>query len=182
MFEHILVPLDGSPLAECALPHCLAIALAFDSRITLINIVERNWRGAGPAPRRSAGVAHPQDRGRGLFERHCQAAARRRRDRTQHYSRRFRRRTGNRIRARREGRSDLSQQPRAKWIERLEYQQCGAEDHLARLRAAVDRGGAYQHPPGDLTGVHYRRLASAARRLVARRMRLAPRRRTGRVS
>ena len=29
MFEHILVPLDGSPLAECVLPHTVALARAF---------------------------------------------------------------------------------------------------------------------------------------------------------
>jgi nucleotide-binding universal stress UspA family protein len=50
MFEHILVPLDGSTLAECALPHCLAIARAFDSRITLIHIVERIGAERGSRP------------------------------------------------------------------------------------------------------------------------------------
>jgi len=29
MFDHLLVPLDGSPLAECVLPHALGVAKAF---------------------------------------------------------------------------------------------------------------------------------------------------------
>jgi len=41
MFEHILVPLDGSPLAECVLPHAVALARAFDTRITLLRVLER---------------------------------------------------------------------------------------------------------------------------------------------
>lgn len=45
MFEHMLVPLDGSQLAECALAHGIAIAQAFGSRITLLHVVER--AGAG---------------------------------------------------------------------------------------------------------------------------------------
>ena len=39
MINHILVPLDGSTLAECVLPHVCAIAHAFDERITLLHIV-----------------------------------------------------------------------------------------------------------------------------------------------
>lgn len=41
MFKHILVPLDGSPLAECVLPHAVAIAKAFNSKITLLQVMER---------------------------------------------------------------------------------------------------------------------------------------------
>ena len=41
MFEHILVPLDGSPLAECVLPHTVALAQAFGSRVTLLQALER---------------------------------------------------------------------------------------------------------------------------------------------
>ena len=37
MFEHILVPLDGSTLAECVLPHVVAFASAFGSRVTLLH-------------------------------------------------------------------------------------------------------------------------------------------------
>lgn len=40
MFSHILVPLDGSALAECVLPHAAAIALAFNARITLLHVVD----------------------------------------------------------------------------------------------------------------------------------------------
>jgi nucleotide-binding universal stress UspA family protein len=41
MFYHILVPLDGSPLAECVVPHVVAIANAFEARITLLNVLDR---------------------------------------------------------------------------------------------------------------------------------------------
>lgn len=41
MISHILVPLDGSPLAECVFPHVLAIAQAVDARITLLHVLER---------------------------------------------------------------------------------------------------------------------------------------------
>jgi nucleotide-binding universal stress UspA family protein len=40
MFEHILVPLDGSPLAECVLPHVVAIARANDSQVTLMRVLD----------------------------------------------------------------------------------------------------------------------------------------------
>ncbi len=40
MFTHILAPLDGSTLAECVLPHIIAIARAFDSHVTLVQVVE----------------------------------------------------------------------------------------------------------------------------------------------
>jgi nucleotide-binding universal stress UspA family protein len=41
MFDHILVPLDGSSLAECVLPHVVALAQAFGSRVTLLRVLER---------------------------------------------------------------------------------------------------------------------------------------------
>ncbi len=41
MFNRILVPLDGSSLAECVLPHTVAVAQAFDSQITLLRVLER---------------------------------------------------------------------------------------------------------------------------------------------
>jgi nucleotide-binding universal stress UspA family protein len=41
MFEHILVPLDGSPLAECVLSHTVALAQTFGARVTLLQAVER---------------------------------------------------------------------------------------------------------------------------------------------
>ena len=44
VFTHMLVPLDGSPLAECVLPHVLALARTFGSKVTLLQV-------AGRAPR-----------------------------------------------------------------------------------------------------------------------------------
>jgi nucleotide-binding universal stress UspA family protein len=46
MFEHILIPLDGSGLAECVLPHGLSIARALDARATILQVVEPA-KGAG---------------------------------------------------------------------------------------------------------------------------------------
>lgn len=41
MIDHILVPLDGSPLAECVLPHTVAVGKAMDARVTLLRAVVR---------------------------------------------------------------------------------------------------------------------------------------------
>jgi nucleotide-binding universal stress UspA family protein len=41
MFEHILIPLDGSSLAECVLPHGLAVARALGARATVLQVVEQ---------------------------------------------------------------------------------------------------------------------------------------------
>jgi len=41
MFQNLLVPLDGSVLAECVLPHAVAMAKAFDAQITLLNVIEQ---------------------------------------------------------------------------------------------------------------------------------------------
>jgi nucleotide-binding universal stress UspA family protein len=46
MFDTILVPLDGSQLADCVLPHVLAIARPFDAEITLLRVLEKNYAGA----------------------------------------------------------------------------------------------------------------------------------------
>jgi len=40
MIRHLLVPLDGSTLAESALPVAQALALALDARITLMHVIE----------------------------------------------------------------------------------------------------------------------------------------------
>jgi nucleotide-binding universal stress UspA family protein len=40
MISHILVPLDGSMLAECVLPHILAVASSIDGHITLLHVLE----------------------------------------------------------------------------------------------------------------------------------------------
>ncbi|TAK14687.1 MAG: universal stress protein [Anaerolineae bacterium] len=45
MFDSILVPLDGSQLAECVLPHAMAIARPFDSEISLLRMLEKNQTG-----------------------------------------------------------------------------------------------------------------------------------------
>ena len=42
MINHILVPLDNSPLAECVLPHVVAIAQALHARLTLLHILENH--------------------------------------------------------------------------------------------------------------------------------------------
>lgn len=39
MFKHLLVPLDGSHLAETALPAALVLASQFESEITLLRVV-----------------------------------------------------------------------------------------------------------------------------------------------
>jgi len=41
MFDHILVPLDGSPIAECVLPHTMAVARACKAQVTLLRVLER---------------------------------------------------------------------------------------------------------------------------------------------
>ena len=50
MFNQILLPLDRSALAECVLPHTIAVARAFESRVTLLNVMdmprEARWRNA----------------------------------------------------------------------------------------------------------------------------------------
>ena len=50
MFNHILVPLDGSVVAECVLPHVLAIAPVTKARVTIIHVHEHpeNRNGAPP--------------------------------------------------------------------------------------------------------------------------------------
>lgn len=40
MIDHILIPLDGSTLAECVLPHALSIALGTHPQITLLHVLE----------------------------------------------------------------------------------------------------------------------------------------------
>jgi nucleotide-binding universal stress UspA family protein len=39
MFEHILLPLDGSTLAERVLPHAVALVKAFNSQLTLLRVI-----------------------------------------------------------------------------------------------------------------------------------------------
>ena len=42
MFDPILVPLDGSPLAECVLPHVRAMARVCDAKIVLLQVLNKN--------------------------------------------------------------------------------------------------------------------------------------------
>ncbi len=50
MFDNILIPMDRSTLAECVLPHAVAMARTFDARLTLVHVLESpqqaNWRRA----------------------------------------------------------------------------------------------------------------------------------------
>lgn len=46
MFDTILAPLDGSQLADCVLPHVIAIARSFDAEITLLRMLEKNQASA----------------------------------------------------------------------------------------------------------------------------------------
>lgn len=41
MYEHILAPLDGSTLSECALSHAVALAETLNARITVLRVAER---------------------------------------------------------------------------------------------------------------------------------------------
>ncbi len=45
MFDTILVPLDGSQLADCVLPHVVAIASSFDAEVTLLRMLEKSQAG-----------------------------------------------------------------------------------------------------------------------------------------
>ena len=50
MFNRILLPLDRAALAECVLPHAIAVARAFESQVTLLHVMdtprEARWRRA----------------------------------------------------------------------------------------------------------------------------------------
>jgi nucleotide-binding universal stress UspA family protein len=54
MFKHLLVPLDGSRLAESALPAAAALAGRFKATVTLLHVIEKN------APERVHGETHLQ--------------------------------------------------------------------------------------------------------------------------
>jgi nucleotide-binding universal stress UspA family protein len=45
MFDSVLVPLDGSLLAECVLSHAVAIARAFESKVILLRVLDKNQTG-----------------------------------------------------------------------------------------------------------------------------------------
>ena len=46
MFTHLLVPLDGSPLAACALPHAIAFARTFGAKVTVVRVLAAPSSGA----------------------------------------------------------------------------------------------------------------------------------------
>lgn len=50
MFKHLLVPLDGSLLAECALPHTVAFSRVFKPRVTLLRALAAPQSGAPVDP------------------------------------------------------------------------------------------------------------------------------------
>ena len=50
MFKHILVPLDGSTLAECAVSYAAAFAKAFDARVTLLRVLETPYQNGCSQP------------------------------------------------------------------------------------------------------------------------------------
>ena len=47
MFKHILVPLDGSQLAEAAMPATLELASRFDSKISLLRVTRTPYVASG---------------------------------------------------------------------------------------------------------------------------------------
>ena len=55
MFEHLLVPLDGSRLAEAALPAAAALSERLGAQVTLVHVIERN------APQEIHGEPHLSD-------------------------------------------------------------------------------------------------------------------------
>src|SRR5450759_2432714 len=55
MFKHLLVPLDGSTLAEVALPYAAFIAEKLNATVTLIHVIERN------PPQTVHGASHLSD-------------------------------------------------------------------------------------------------------------------------
>ena len=55
MFKHILVPLDGSMLAQAALPAAAYLSGKFNASVTLVHIIEKN------APREIHGQPHLRD-------------------------------------------------------------------------------------------------------------------------
>ena len=55
MLEHILLPLDGSLLAERVLPHAVTLSKAFDSQLTLLRVIYQ------PEEANQHGIINPMD-------------------------------------------------------------------------------------------------------------------------
>jgi len=50
MFKQLLAPLDGSAIAECTLPHLVALAHAYEAQVTLVNVLEPSETALGGQP------------------------------------------------------------------------------------------------------------------------------------
>ncbi len=50
MFRNILLPLDGSSLAECAIGHTIALARAFEARVVLLRVLEKPFQNGCSQP------------------------------------------------------------------------------------------------------------------------------------
>jgi nucleotide-binding universal stress UspA family protein len=50
MFNRILLPLDGSPLAECTVPHALALAQLSDAEVILLHVLAERGGERGVDP------------------------------------------------------------------------------------------------------------------------------------
>src|SRR5512143_3997919 len=50
MFKQILVPLDGSSLAECAISSAAVFAKAFDARVILLRVLETTYQNGCSQP------------------------------------------------------------------------------------------------------------------------------------
>ena len=79
MFEHILVPLDGSVLAESVLPHALAVADSCGSQLTLMHVLDQATTHTPVDPSRwyfckVEGQAYLQDVCRRLYDLRWQSA------------------------------------------------------------------------------------------------------------
>jgi nucleotide-binding universal stress UspA family protein len=61
MFKYILVPLDGSTLAECVLPHAISLSTALDAHTTLLHVLEHP---------RDTGALQPIDPLRWVLKKH----------------------------------------------------------------------------------------------------------------
>lgn len=70
MFNRILAPLDCSPLAECVLPHAIALARIFDAQVALLHVLAHTDSQARCG---CVGVAAPPGRGRTLSVRRLHA-------------------------------------------------------------------------------------------------------------
>lgn len=61
MFKHLLLPLDGSTLAEASLPAARYLAGAMNARVTLIHVIEKDAPASIHGERHLAGHAEAQD-------------------------------------------------------------------------------------------------------------------------